>query len=188
MTQDRFKLITKFFHFVDNATDSYSDPKKLFKIHPILTYLNNKFQNVYIPGKNTAVDESLTSWKGRLSFKIYVPLKSSKFGIKTFELCEFSTGYLWNYTVYSGANTDINTAAHFGEKNKTTAIVVKLNETLLNKGHIVWMYNYYNSLDLATFFEKKHGTNAAGTLCPNIKNVPPTVKNSKLKKGCNFAT
>jgi hypothetical protein len=60
MTQDRFELITKFFHFVDSATqDSYSGPKKLFRIHPILTYLNNKFQTVYIPGEN-AVDESLT--------------------------------------------------------------------------------------------------------------------------------
>jgi hypothetical protein len=57
MTQGKFKSITKFFHFVDNATqDSYSGRKKLFKIHPVLTYLNNKFQTVYIPGENDAVD------------------------------------------------------------------------------------------------------------------------------------
>jgi hypothetical protein len=100
MTQDRFKLIT-FFHFVDNATqDSYSGPKKLFKIHPILTYLNNKFQTVYIPAENVAVDESLTLWKGRLSFKIYLPLKSSKFGIKTFELCESSRVSLELYFIF----------------------------------------------------------------------------------------
>jgi hypothetical protein len=86
---------------------------------------------VYIPGENVAVDESLTLWKGRLSFKIYLPLKSSKSGIKTFKLCESSRGYLWKYIVYSGADTDINTAVDFGEKNKTTAIVVKLIETLL---------------------------------------------------------
>jgi hypothetical protein len=127
MAQDRFELIAKFFHFVDNATqDSYSGPKKLFKIHPILTYLNNKFQTVYIPGENVAVDEFLTLWKGKLSFKICLPIKSSKFGIKTFELYESSTGYLWKYIVYSGADTDVNTAIDFGEKNKTTAIVVKL--------------------------------------------------------------
>jgi hypothetical protein len=77
----------------------------------------------------------MTLWRGRLSFKIYLPLKSSKFGIKTFELCESSTGYLWKYIVYSGADTDINTAVDFGGKNKTTAIVVKLIEMLLNKGH-----------------------------------------------------
>jgi hypothetical protein len=88
---------------------------------------------MYIPGENVAVDKSLTLWKGRLSFKIYLPLKSSKFGIKTFKLCESSTGSLWKYIVYSGADTDINTAVDFCEKNKTTAIVAKLIETLLNK-------------------------------------------------------
>jgi hypothetical protein len=109
---------------------------------------------VYIPGKNVAVDESSTLWKGRLFFKIYLLLKSSKSGIKTFELCESSTRYLWKYTVYSGADTDISTAVDFGEKNKTTAIIVKLIETLLNKRHTVWIDNYYNSPDLAAFLKK----------------------------------
>jgi hypothetical protein len=40
------------------------------------------------------------------------------------------------YIVYSGADTDINTAADFGGKNKTTAIV-KFIETLLNKTYTV---------------------------------------------------
>jgi hypothetical protein len=45
------------------------------------------------------------------------------------------------------------------------------------------MDNYYNSLDLAVFL-KKHGTNLAGTLRLNRKNVPPhSKKNSKLEKG-----
>jgi arginase family enzyme len=90
--------------------------------------------------------------------------------------------YLWNYILYFGADTDINTAVDFGEKNKTTAIVVRLIETLLNKGHTVWMGSYYNSPDLAAFL-KKHGTNVAGTLHLKRKNMPPTVKNSKLKRG-----
>jgi len=48
------------------------------------------------------MDESLTLWKGRLSIKQYLPLKASKFGIKTFELCESTTGYLWCFLVYTG--------------------------------------------------------------------------------------
>jgi hypothetical protein len=46
-----------------------------------------------------------------------------------------STGYLWKYIVYSGADTDINTAVDFGEKNKTTTVVIELIKTLLNKGY-----------------------------------------------------
>ncbi|KAG8235046.1 hypothetical protein J437_LFUL017343 [Ladona fulva] len=33
-------------------------------------------------------------WNGCLSFKKYLALKSSKFGIKTFELCDSKTGYV----------------------------------------------------------------------------------------------
>jgi hypothetical protein len=89
MSQDRFKLVSKFMHFVDNTTqNTFYGPKKLFKIHSITDYLHNKFQSVHIATQNMAIDESLTLWKGRLSFRIHLPLKSYKFGIKTFELCE----------------------------------------------------------------------------------------------------
>jgi len=30
------------------------------------------------------------------------PKKRSRFGIKTFELCDSKTGYLWNFIVYTG--------------------------------------------------------------------------------------
>jgi hypothetical protein len=89
MSQDHFQLVSKFTHFVDNTTqNTFSGPKKLFKIHSITDYLHNKFQSLHIPTQNMATDESLTLWKGRLSFKIYLPLKSYKFSMKTFELCE----------------------------------------------------------------------------------------------------
>jgi hypothetical protein len=39
----------------------------------------------YLPNQDL-IDESLTLWKGRLSFKQYLSLKASKFGIKTYEL------------------------------------------------------------------------------------------------------
>jgi hypothetical protein len=125
-----------------------------------------------IPGENVTVDESLTLWKGRLSLKIYLPLKSSKFVIKTFKMCESNTGSLWKYIVYSGADTDIKTAVDFGEQNETTAIVVKLIETLLNKGYKVWIDNYYNSSDLAAFF-KKTRNQCDCNITPQQKNVPP---------------
>jgi hypothetical protein len=183
MSQDRFELASKFMHFVDNTTQyTFSGPKKLFKIYSITDYLNNKFQSVYIPTQNIATDESLTLWKGRLSFRIYLPLKSSKFGIKTFELCESNTGYLWKFIVYSGSETDIETTLDYGERNKMSSIVSKLIEDLLGKGYTLWMETYYNSPNRAAFL-KRQGTNVAGTLRLNRKNVPSAIKNAKLKKG-----
>jgi hypothetical protein len=66
----------------------------------------------------------------------------------------------------------INTAVDFAEKNKTTTIVVKLIETLLNKRHTIWMDNYYNSPDLAAFL-KKHGTMWLEHYASTEKMCPP---------------
>ena len=61
------------------------------------------------PAENVAVDEYLSLWKGRLSFKVYIPSKRERYGIKLFMLCESSTGYLTSFIIYTGATTDYGT-------------------------------------------------------------------------------
>ncbi|XP_021913223.1 piggyBac transposable element-derived protein 4-like [Zootermopsis nevadensis] len=180
---ERLEVINKFMHFVDNSKEhEYQGPPKLFKIYPVIQHLNNKFQNLYLPSQNISIDESLTLWKGRLSFKQYIPLKAAQLGIKTFELCESSSGYVWSFLVYTGKDMELTNQFVTAETSKTAVIVVKLLEPLLGRGHTVWMDNFYNSPHLARFLKSKK-TDCVGTLRPNWKNVPPAVKNMKLKKG-----
>lgn len=93
MTGERFELLCKFLHFSNNEVTVPDIPKKLSKIHTIITHLIEKFQSAYVMSQNIALDESLLLWKGRLSIRQYIPLKAARFGIKSFELCESSTGY-----------------------------------------------------------------------------------------------
>jgi hypothetical protein len=189
MTQDRFKLITKFLHFTNNSTrDTYTEPPKLFKIQPILELLNNKFQSAYLPAENIAIDESLTLWKDRLGLKQYIPLKSAKFGIKTFELCESATGYLWKFIVHSGAGAEAGLQSNIQvpDNLKSSKIVIELCELLMNNGYCVWMDNCYNSPSLCLLLSNM-GINVAGTLRLNRRNVPACVKQKETEKrgNCN---
>jgi len=103
ISRERFELSCKFLHFIDNESlPPYQGPPTLFKIYPVICHLNIKFQTLYLSNQNFAIDESLTLWKGHLSIRQYLPLKASKFGIKTFKLCESRTGYLWCFFVYTG--------------------------------------------------------------------------------------
>jgi hypothetical protein len=70
--------------------------------------LNNKFQELYLPNQDISTDESLMLWKGPLSFKRHLPLKASKFGIKTYKLCDATTGYLQSFLVYTGKDTKLD--------------------------------------------------------------------------------
>jgi hypothetical protein len=86
--------IFKFLYFTESSTKSmkmYDGSSKNFKINPILDHLNSQFKILHIPRYNISTDETLTPWKRYLCFKEYFPLKSSQFGVKTFELCESST-------------------------------------------------------------------------------------------------
>ncbi|XP_071057565.1 piggyBac transposable element-derived protein 4-like [Onthophagus taurus] len=183
MTLDRFELITNFLHFVGNDTiNAFEGPKKLFKIYPIIKHLNNVFQKYYLLGRNISVDESLTLWKGILSFKQFIPLKSAQFGIKTYELCESTTGYLWKFIVYTGKDCEFTSPLITQNMMKTCKIVLQLVEPLLHNGHTLWMDNFYNSVELAKQL-KTWGTDCVGTLRLNRKNTPPIIKKTKLQKG-----
>jgi hypothetical protein len=54
--------------------------------------------------------------------------KATKFGIKTSEICDTTTGYLWSFLVYVGKDTELDSPLMMADINKTTAVVLKLVE------------------------------------------------------------
>ncbi|PNF19853.1 hypothetical protein B7P43_G12511 [Cryptotermes secundus] len=162
MSEERFSLLTRFLHFVDNTNKETAkrDPK-LYKILPVSEYLKKKFQKVYIPGKEIGVDESLLLWKGRLSWKQYIPMKASRFGIKIFELCD-SAGYLWNFIIYSGSGTKLGCEITKEIDLFSSKVVLSL---------CVYMDNVYSSPDL---FQRlvQRTTDAVGTVKITRKSMP----------------
>jgi macrodomain Ter protein organizer (MatP/YcbG family) len=90
--------------------------------------------------------------------------------MKTCELCESNSGYVWSFLVYTGKGMELAIQFVNAETNKTAAIVVKLTENL-GCGHTVWMDNFYNSPELAWFLKSKKA-DCVGTLRDNRKMSP----------------
>lgn len=66
--------------------------------------------------------------------------------------------------------------------SKIDGIVLRLMKNYLNKGHSLYMDNYYNSLTLSnTLLE--HKTHSTGTLRKNRKGNSKFIIDKKLKKG-----
>jgi len=118
-----------------------------------------------------------------VSIRQYLPLKASKFGIKTFELCESRTGYLWCFLVYKGKNTVLQSSLITPDTPKTAAVILELLEPLFGHGHMLWIDNFFNSPELARKLKIEFSTDCVGTLKLNRKNVPREVKDKKLEKG-----
>lgn len=81
MRRNHFLLILRVLHFIYDTVDP-SD--RLFKINSIVEYFNNKMNEVYYPGKNLSIGESMILCRGRLIFRQYIQEKRHKFGIKLY--------------------------------------------------------------------------------------------------------
>ena len=98
--------------------------------------------------ENISIDETLSKWRGRLSFRQYIPSKAAKYGIKAFVLVKAATGYVYchHIHVYTGNEKDAAAAAGM---SITENILMRLMFSLLHLGYKLWMDNWYNSPVLA---------------------------------------
>lgn len=176
MLRDVFYRHLGALHFVDNATERGNN--KLYKLGSIFTLLSNRFEAVFHPSKELSIDESLMAWKGRISFRQYIPSKRSRFGIKLFALCDAITGYIHKLSVYVG---DEKKKAAANNRSITQNIVMTLMEGLLKLGHYLFMDNYYNTSDLTDDLVANQ-THVCGTIRSNRKRVPKDLlkRNGKL--------
>lgn len=105
MTRDRFSLVLKFLHLADNEKyipRGQPGYDALYKLRPFLEPLIANFQGCYVLHRELSVDEAMIGFKGRLVFIQYLPNKPTKWGMKAYVLADSSTGYVWNWRLYTG--------------------------------------------------------------------------------------
>lgn len=149
---------------------------RLRTIRPIMEAVQKNFPPFFLLLK-TCIDESLMPWRGRLSFRQYIPSKRHRFGVKMFVLCDVCTGYILRFIVYTAATTAVTLMK---EIRLTGSVVLELLKDFLDKGHSLFVDNWYTSPALFEFLLSKQ-TNASGTVRANWKGLPKFAK--KLQQG-----
>ena len=176
MSRERFQLIMRFLHFGNNP-DFVGD--RLGKVRLLIHHLNDTMAELYVPGKDLSVDESMMLFRGRLVFRQYIKNKRHKYGVKYYELCT-SDGLILKISIYAAqAEIATNTTVSLG---KTAEVVLNLMENFLFKGYHLFADNYYNSVALTRHFTNQR-TYITGTLRKDRVDNPKSVIQKKLKKG-----
>ena len=180
MSCDRFLLLLKFLHLSDNEkyiSFGQAGHDRLYKIQPIITHLNAQFKSSYTPNQNCSIDESIISYKGRLSFLQYLPKKPHKWGIKAWALVDAKSGYTWNLDIYTGRS-------HERDANLplSSHVVLSLATDLLGKGYNFFFDNFYKSPDLCKRLYE-NGSGSCGTVSLNRKGIPDWFKRKHVEKG-----
>ncbi|KAJ8966034.1 hypothetical protein NQ314_003772 [Rhamnusium bicolor] len=175
MKRDRFLLILKLLHFSDNDNVPV-EKDSLVKIRRIVDHLRNRFKEGLVPNENLCIDESLMLFRGRVFFTQYIPSKRHRFGVKFFLLCDCDTGYILDFIIYTGATSDIKYFTDRYDIGKSGSVVMSLLEPYVEKGHTLYIDNWYTSPNLLDTLHKMK-TNACGTVKSNRKNMPKITEN-----------
>ena len=121
----------------------------------------------YTPGAGCTVDESLHGFRGRCSFKQYIPNKPSKYGIKVYVLADSQTFYSVSSKIYTGVGT------HAPGLPVPNQAVLNLVPSVSGTNRNITVDNYYTSFPLAMELKSRKLT-LVGTMKKNKVCIPPS--------------
>jgi hypothetical protein len=173
MPRDQYDLLWRYMHFQDNEERSPTrDP--IWKLRRFVDTIVSNSQRAYTPSECVAVDESMVKFKGRLSFRQYLPSKPIKWGINAWCLCEFSTRYSYNIQVYTGKVDGVQ------EKGLSHRVVMDMASPILGRNMRLFMDNFYTSVNLLNALRIR-GVMACGTIRANRTGLPTGLKSTVVR-------
>ncbi|GBN05381.1 PiggyBac transposable element-derived protein 1 [Araneus ventricosus] len=175
MSQRHFEKLHSSLHFNDNTKipDHQSpDHDKLYKIRPILDYLNQRCLSVPM-SERLSIDEQMCATKARHHMKMYMKVKPHKWGYKLYVLCG-DMGFAHKFEIYSGQENDPKFRRD-GEPDigPSGNVVIRLSREIpRNQNYKLYFDRYYSSLNLFVYLFQQ-GIQSVGTIqrnrIPNCK-------------------
>ena len=179
MPRERFMFLFRHLHLVNETSLSSAAKKedRHYKVRRLLSILQRPFLLSYSPSQEIVVDELMIKSKGRAKGRVYMPKKPVKRGFKLWGLSCSCCGYLCNFQLYAGKCTEK------AEKGLAKRVVLDLVEPFAGVEHVVYLDNYFTSLDLALRLLDM-GLGIVGTAKANCQGFPDGLKGEiDLDKG-----
>ncbi|XP_068203873.1 piggyBac transposable element-derived protein 4-like [Palaemon carinicauda] len=182
MTERRFAFLLRVIRFDDSATRQ--ERRMTDKMDPIRKIWNMLIQHCkenYKPGPHTTVDEQLIPFRGRCPFKMYIPNKPAKYGLKVVMACDADTHYMINAIPYMGkGSVELPKGMTLGE-----IFTMELVQPYHRRGRTVTTDSWFTSLPLALSL-KDVGMNLVGTIRQKPY-IPQCVINKTMEVGSSVA-
>ncbi len=175
MSGKRFVELNAALRFDDKRTrPARCRNDKLAAIRTIWDKWNPRLARLFNPNRDICVGEQLVQFKGRCSFRQYMPRKPAKYGIKVWVTCDVGTSYAWRMQVYTGKAADGR-----AEVNQGMMVVLEMTEGL--KGNTVTCDNFFTTYALAEELLKRKMT-LVGTIRRNRPELPPRLLRIKERE------
>ena len=121
------------------------------------------------------VDEQLVTFRGRSPFKMNIPSKPGRYGVKIWILADTESKYCYNAEIYIGKVGNVR------EVNQATRVALELTEPLSASGRNVVGDNFFSSLQLVRCLEQRKLT-YFGTIRKNKPELPVSFQQSRQRQ------
>lgn len=173
MQEKRYLVLTAALRFDDAETRAERRLNdKSAPIAELFTRFIANCQRGYCVSSEVTVDEMLVPFRGRCPFRVYMPKKPKKYGIKVLCLADAKTSYLLNAYIYSGKDSD---SVGLTEEEKKLSIptqsVLRLSRPIQGSNRNITADNWFSSIELIDELAKRKLT-FVGTLRKDKKCIP----------------
>ncbi|KAJ8941293.1 hypothetical protein NQ318_000593 [Aromia moschata] len=161
MSLQRFRFLVRVLRFDDK--DTRLERMKTNKLAPIRTVFESFVANCqtgYYLSAFITVDEILAGFRGRCSFRQYIPSKPNKYGLKILVLCDAKMFYTSKLEVYIGSQPD----GPFKISNSPKDVVLRLCEHVFASCRNVTMHNWFTSIPLVETLLHEYKLTVIGTV------------------------
>ncbi|CAK1598455.1 unnamed protein product [Parnassius mnemosyne] len=106
MSEKRFEFLTNCLRFDDRPTRAERrQHSKLAPIKELFDHIVETSKSLYSPSDCTTIDEQLLGFRCRCPFRMYIPSKPDKYGIKLLMFCDAKSYYMINSIIYTGKDS-----------------------------------------------------------------------------------
>ena len=186
--RDRFEKIMQALHCADNNDLVPGD--KYGKLRPLISHLQKRFGQHFIPTQHLSHDEAMIEYFGRHGCKQTIRNKPIRFGFKVWCL-NADDGYLVTFDIYQGSTVSANPQYERVLGKSPSTVLNNLDMLPENKQKLpysIYFDNLFTTFGLLAALNKR-GYNATGTMRDNrLKGCPLTsIANAKkAERGASF--
>jgi hypothetical protein len=173
MSEKRYKVLIAHLRFDEAQTrDARKRNNKAAAISQIFEKFISNSQANYSPSAYITIDEMLIPFRGRCGFKVYMPKKPKKYGIKVMCLTDAKTSYLYNGYIYTGQGSDgVGLTEKQRELSIPTQSLVRLCQGIYGSNRNITADNWFSSIEGVDELKKRNLT-YVGTLRKDKRCIP----------------
>lgn len=175
MNKNRFEFIINCLRFDEKETrEERKKSDKFAAVREIWEIFERGCRKNYTPSEYVTVDETLLGFRGRCPFKMYIPSKPDKYGLKVVTMCDAKTYYMCSAKPYIGKEE------RHSPYSIPTQYVLDLTKEIHGTNRNCTTDNWFTSYELAEKLLEKKIT-LVGTMRKNKTDIPKQLVEAKGK-------